>query len=73
MHDEMRKLFNSRYPNYAISPRDDVCHGNPRMRSEDSTLIESTIVCFFPLKIFTCVTKITEFQYKLHPFEKIPS
>ena len=60
---------NSRYPQYAIWPRDGACHqGKPRMRSADSIPIVSTSVCFLPLKMYTGITKTLEFQYKTGMF-----
>ena len=35
-----------------------------RMRSADSIPIVSTSVCFLPLKMYTGITKIPEFEYK---------
>ena len=40
----------------------------PRMRSADSIPIVSTSVCFLPLKMYTCITKILEFEYKTDMF-----
>ena len=40
----------------------------PRMRSADSIPIVSTSVCFLPLKMYTGITKILEFEYKTGMF-----
>ena len=39
-----------------------------RMRSADSIPIVSTSVCFLPLKMYTGITKILEFEYKTDMF-----
>ena len=39
-----------------------------RMRSADSIPIVSTSVCFLPLKVYTGITKILEFEYKICMF-----
>ena len=62
-----RLLRNSRYPRYAIWPRAGACHANhacaahaQRWQYPDV----STWVCFLPLKMYTGITKIFEFEYK---------
>ena len=35
--------------------------------------IVSTSICFLPLKMYTGITKILEFEYNTDMFEKIPS
>ena len=42
----------------------------PRMRSADSIPIVSTSVCFLPLKMYTGIFKILEFEYKTDFFFK---
>ena len=55
-------VHNSRYPRYAIWPRAGACHANHACAAQYPDV--STRVCFLPLKMYTGITKILEFEYK---------
>ena len=54
--------------NTQFGPRDGACHANQACAAPDSIPIVSTSVCFLPLKMYTGITKILEFEYKTGMF-----
>ena len=55
---------NSHYPNYAISPRDGVCHAHHACAVKTVLRLSRQVFVYFRLKVITCIKKIIEFQYK---------
>ena len=64
---------NSRYPRYAIWPRAGACHANHACAALTVSRCCRLEFVFFPLKMYTGITKILEFEYKTCMFSKIPS
>ena len=61
-------ILDSRYRKYANVAKRWRLSCKPRMRTADSIPIVSTSVCFLPLKMYTGITKLLEFEYKTDTF-----